>query len=85
MKFKIAYKKSVSKDLSSLPKATVEQILSSIKRLATNPTPQGYKKLKGESGLYRIRVGTYRVIYEVHKEEITIFIIKIGHRKNVYR
>lgn len=56
-----------------------------IDALATNPRPHGVEKLKGEEKLYRIRVGDYRVIYEIQDKEVVITVVKIGHRREVYR
>jgi mRNA interferase RelE/StbE len=58
-------------------------ILIAIKDLAQTPRPQGYKKLKGRSG-YRIRVGDYRVIYEIEDEILIIQVVDVGHRKDIY-
>lgn len=85
MAYFIEYKKTAIKNLADLPKETAKKIKVAIDDLADNPTPTGYKKLKGLTNAYRIRIGTYRVVYEIHKNEILIFIIKIGHRKDIYK
>jgi len=61
----------------------VMPILIAIENLAKNPRPQGYKKLKGREG-YRIRVGNYRIIYEIFDEILLIDVIDLGHRKDIY-
>lgn len=63
--------------------AIAEPILSSIGSLSENPRPQGYKKLKGRNG-YRIRVGDYRVIYEIFDKILLIDVVDLGHRKDIY-
>ncbi|OIP97155.1 hypothetical protein AUK40_03765 [Candidatus Wirthbacteria bacterium CG2_30_54_11] len=79
------FKKSVAKDLKKLPKAVAEGILRVIHD--TLPTsPQAGEPLKGSyRGLWRLRVGRYRVVYEIHASEIVILILRISHRKDVYR
>ena len=77
---------SAQKELSSLSKAIQVRIGRKIDSLQTNPTPQGVKLLKGKDReAYRIRVGDYRILYQIQKEMLTILVIKIGHRKEVYR
>ena len=82
--FTIEYAKSAEKELERLPKKAIERIRESIDNLSKEPHPPGSKKLKGEDGTYRIRVGDYRVIYEVYEEEIVILVIRIRHRKDAY-
>lgn len=83
--FKVRFKKSVEKDLKALPKADQKRMLAAIGTvLATDPY-EG-KALSGEfKGLYRWRTGHFRVIYEIQKDILVILILKIGHRKDVYR
>lgn len=82
--YTINYKNSANKQLESLPTKIALAILEKIDQLETNPYPNGYKKIKGFTDYYRIRVGSYRVIYEVQNHELIIMVIKIGHRKDVY-
>jgi mRNA interferase RelE/StbE len=82
--YKIFFKKSVEKDLRSIPKKDLKKILTRIEALAKEPRPQSYEKLSGQEK-YRIRQGTYRIIYSVQDQELTIWIVKVGHRKDVYR
>ncbi|MDJ0899633.1 MAG: type II toxin-antitoxin system RelE/ParE family toxin [Xenococcus sp. MO_188.B8] len=56
-----------------------------IDALATEPRPEGVVKLKGEENLYRIRVGDYRVIYNVQDDRLLVLVVKVGHRGDVYR
>lgn len=82
--YKIFFKKSVEKDLRSIPKQYLQKIISRIGELASNPRPQGSEKLTGQEK-YRLRQGRYRIIYSIHDNELTIWIVKVGHRKGVYR
>jgi len=83
-KYKILIKKSVEKDLSKLPKKDIQKILEIIKSLYENPFPHGAKKLSGQ-GKFRIRYRNYRILYKTENKILTIIIIKIAHRKDVYR
>jgi mRNA interferase RelE/StbE len=83
-KYKITFKKSVAKDLKSLPKSDIKRILSKIVSLSENPRRKGAIKLSGEN-LYRIRQGLYRIIYEIRENELVVQVIKVGHRSDVYK
>lgn len=83
--YKIEIPKSVEKALGKLPTHIREQIERRIEKLAEEPRPTGCEKLAGEDSLYRVRQGDYRVIYEIHDKVLVVLIIKIGHRRDVYR
>jgi mRNA interferase RelE/StbE len=68
----------------ALSKKLVERITEAMEGLAGNPRPRGSLKLKGEDNLYRIRVGDYRIVYEIHDDQVLILVIRIRHRKNRY-
>lgn len=82
--YRLVFKQSVAKDLRSIPKHDVAKILKRIDSLSINPTPLGSEKLSGQSR-YRIRQGNYRILYEIDDHQICITIVKIGHRRDVYR
>ncbi len=81
--YKIYFKKSVWKDFKSIPDKDLTKILSCIESLSDNPRHPGCKKLSGQER-YRLRYGRYRIIYSIQDEALTIWIVKVGHRKNVY-
>ena len=83
-KYSIEFKKSATKELNSLPNKEIKKILNSINQLIQNPRPINSKKLSA-SERYRIRVGDYRILYEIKEQILIIYIIKIAHRKDVYR
>ncbi len=83
--FEIEYNKAARKDLRKLDQVPRARIGEAIDSLSSDPHPPGSRKMIGSEALFRIRVGDYRVIYEVRNEVLTIFIIKVGHRKNIYR
>ena len=82
--YKIYFKESVEKDFRIIPKKNLQKILSRIEALAQDPKPTGHEKLTGQER-YRIRQGQYRIIYSVHDKELTVWVVKAGHRKDVYR
>jgi len=82
--YRVLFRKSVEKDFSGIPKRDVRRILDRIKTLEENPRPRGSEKLTGEEK-YRLRQGRYRIIYSIQDDELTVWIVKIGHRKEVYR
>lgn len=82
--YKIDFTSSAKKELKKLPKPYIKNIIEAIEGLVENPFPNGVKKLVGQS-LYRIRVGPYRILYEVEGKLLSILVIKIAHRKEVYR
>ncbi len=83
-KYKVKVKKSAEKELRKIPKKELIKIIDQIRSLADNPHPPGSKKLTNQEK-YRIRIGNYRVLYNVEDEILTIFVIKVGHRKEIYR
>ena len=84
MTYEISFSKKAKKELFALPAQTIERIVSAIGDLAENPRPRGCKKLEA-SEKYRIAVGDYRIIYDIADKIRIVTIIKIGHRKEVYR
>ncbi len=82
--YKIFFKRSVEKDLKSTPKNDLRRILDCIDMLAENPRPPGSEKLSGLER-YRVRQGQYRIVYSIQDDELTVWVVTIGHRKDVYR
>lgn len=83
--YKLEVKRSARKVLLSLPKAAVQAISQAIDGLAENPYPPGCKKLGGAEHTYRLRSGDYRIVYTVDNAVLIIEVVKIGHRKKIYR
>ena len=82
--YKIFFKKSVWKDFESIPKKDLRKILQRIDLLAENPRLQGSQKLSGQER-YRIRQGHYRIVYSIQDNELTVWIVKVSHRKDIYK
>jgi len=82
--YKVFFKKSVQKDFDSIPKKDLKKILNRIAGLAENPRPAGCEKLTGKER-YRLRQGRYRIVYSIQDDELTVWVVKVGHRKDIYR
>lgn len=82
--YEIYFKESVWKELRKVPKNYLKKILSRIEKLGSDPRPVGCEKLSGHE-LYRVRQGNYRIVYSIQDNELTVWVIKVGHRKEVYR
>lgn len=85
MPYIVEFSTSAQREFRALERANQLRIATHIDGLASNPFPSGAKKLKGSADHYRIRVGDYRVIYRIDGKRLTVLILKIGHRREVYR
>ena len=85
MAFNVELKPAAIRGLAKLPKDSQKTICFRIDALANDPLPSDAKKLESEENFYRIKVGDYRVIYQIHKKILFILVVRIGHRKDVYR
>lgn len=83
-KYSIFFRKSVKSDFKKIPKRDLQRIMQRIAALAQNPRPQGNEKLSGLER-YRVRQGRYRIVYSIQDEELTVWVVKVGHRKDVYK
>ncbi|MCF7989349.1 MAG: type II toxin-antitoxin system RelE/ParE family toxin [Thiohalocapsa sp.] len=82
--YELVFKKSVAKDLRSIPKKDVPRILKRIEALREDPRGDGCLKLSAQER-YRVRLGTYRIIYEIRDNELIVMVVKVGHRSSVYK
>jgi mRNA interferase RelE/StbE len=82
--YRLSFKRSVTKDFRSIPQEDVRRILSRIDALALEPRPQGCQKLTGQER-YRVRVGRYRIVYEIRDEVLLVIVVAVAHRKGAYR
>jgi len=83
-KYRITIKKSAAKELQDISRKNLRKIVQRIKSLAENPRPIGSQKLSAREQ-YRIRQGDYRIVYSIDDKELLVDIVKIGHRREVYR
>lgn len=82
--YKITIKKSAAKELESIPQRDLRKIIKRIRSLAKEPMPHGSQKLSGQEQ-YRIRQGDYRIVYSIEDKDSLVDIVKIGHRREIYR
>ena len=82
--YRIFFKRSVERDFASIPKKDVKRILNRIKTLEVNPRPPGCEKLTDQEK-YRLRQGRYRIIYSIQDDELSVWVVKVAHRKKIYR
>ena len=83
--YSIEISRTAEKQLKKLPKDEQQRVATAITALGLDPYPQGSRKLMGYDDVFRIRIGRYRVLYSVSAQKLLIIILKIGHRKDVYR
>ncbi len=83
--FRIEWRKSTKKDLRRIAPVEVRKIVDAVKALAEDPHPHGCTKMQGSDCAYRIRIGDYRVIYEVYEHRVVIEVVRVSHRREVYR
>jgi mRNA interferase RelE/StbE len=82
--YRVFFKRSVAKDFTGIPKEDVKRILNRIKMLEEDPRPPGCEKLTGQER-YRLRQGPYRIVYSIQDDQLTVWVVKVGHRKDIYR
>jgi len=83
-RYRLTFKRSVAKDLRDLPKRDVTRILKCFRALAEDPRPPDCEKLSGQER-YRVLQGVYRILYEIQDDLLEILVVKVGHRRDVYR
>ena len=85
MKYRIEFKRSAAKVLKKLPKSDRRRIRDKIESFADNLPDPATTKMKGDNPFHRVRVGDYRIIFEIREDTLLILALKIGHRKEIYR
>ena len=85
MTYKIVIADKALAELAKLPKKIRRQIGNKIDQLASNPRPAGFKVLQQDRTLCRIRMGDYRIVYQIREKQVLVLVVRIGHRKEVYR
>lgn len=83
--YSVELTRTAEKQLRRVAKRDRSRLLDAIEALGTKPRPQGARKLQGYEDIYRIRVGQYRVVYEVIDDRVVVIVLKLGHRKDIYR
>ena len=85
MRYEIIIKPSAEKGLDRLPRSARKRIVEALEKLRANPRPPGAIKLAGEENAWRIRIGDYRILYEIHDKELVVLVVRVAHRKDAYR
>lgn len=81
--YSLFFRKSVERDVAGIPQADLRRIMDRIAALATDPRPPGCEKLSAQER-YRVRQGNYRIIYSIQDQELMVWVVKVGHRQDVY-
>lgn len=82
--YKIRWKSSAARELRKLPTDIISRIVACVEALASDPFPPGARKMISVADAFRLRVGSYRVIYRVYDQELVVEIVRVGHRSNIY-
>lgn len=83
--YRIELTSRAAKQLRNIERKVQVRLAKRIESLARNPRPSGVEKLEGEDGFYRIRIGDYRVLYQIHDDKLLVLVVKLGDRKEIYR
>lgn len=84
-KYTVHFKPSADRQLQRLPLSVQKRVVGEVSALAENPRPAGVVKLVGDDNLWRIRIGDYRVVYEIHDNRLIVLVLRVAQRKDVYR
>jgi len=85
LSYRIEVKRSAAKTLKKIPKASRKRIVEKIDSLAESPPNPDTTKMKGNNPFHKVRVGDYRIVYEIQEDVLMILVLKIGHRKDIYK
>jgi mRNA interferase RelE/StbE len=85
VRYAVEFSKRATRELGFLPQPTRNHINARIRALADDPRPPGYQRLAGFDDLYRVRVGDYRIIYQIQDNVLIVLIVRLGHRRDIYR
>ncbi len=84
-RYEVVLSPKAEKQLDELPTTLQRRITEAVEGLESNPRPHGVKKLAGAENLWRIRVGDYRIVYSIEDNRLIVLVVKIGHRREIYR
>lgn len=85
MTYRVEFTSAAARQAKKLPRPARERLLTAIEKLGGDPRPPGSAKLVGEETAWRLRVGDYRIIYDVYDDVLTVLIVRAGHRREIYR
>ena len=81
MAYEVIVKPSAAKAIRKLDRTSQRRIVRLLDRLAEHPRPEGVVKMQGEENLWRLRIGDYRLIYEIHDDRLVVLVLRVGHRR----
>ncbi|MDO4665360.1 MAG: type II toxin-antitoxin system RelE/ParE family toxin [Actinomycetaceae bacterium] len=84
MQYRVEFAPSAARQLKKFDRAGMRRIQGALEILRGNPRPQGAKKFVGGEGEWRVRTGNYRIIYEIHDDVLTVLVLSVGHRRDIY-
>ena len=85
MAYRIEFTGAAKRQFDKLPASVQRRLAEAVDHLSEDPRPDGVKKLSGKEGLYRVRSGDYRIVYRIEDNRLLVLVVKIGHRREVYR
>jgi mRNA interferase RelE/StbE len=85
MTYTVAIRPAAARQIKKLTTVVQEQVIQQLEELELDPRPPGMKKLSGKNNLYRVRVGEYRIIYEIREAVLLVLVVAVGHRREIYR
>jgi mRNA interferase RelE/StbE len=85
MEYQLTFLPAALRSIKKLPLQVVEKLKPHLEQLSKNPRPLGCKKLKGQTELWRVRAGDYRIIYQIDDGKLVILVVAVGHRKDIYQ
>jgi mRNA interferase RelE/StbE len=85
MPYEVRFSSAADRHIGKLPRAVRPLVVARAEALADDPRPHGVEKMSGEENAYRVRVGDYRIIYEIHDAVLIVVVVRVGHRREVYR
>jgi mRNA interferase RelE/StbE len=85
MSYQIIIMPTAEKSMDKIPLPVRRHIADAIEELRSDPRPTGVVKLAGDENLWRIRIGNYRVVYEIHDDRLVVLVLRVAHRKDAYR
>ena len=85
MTYRVEFTSAAARQVKKLPRPARDRLLASIESLSNDPRPPGSTKLVGEETAWRLRIGDYRVVYDIVDDMLTVLIVRLGHRREIYR
>ena len=83
--YRVEVARRAVKTLRAMPRREQQRVRAAVELLASNPRPSGCVAMAGEKNVYRVRVGDYRIVYEVFDDRLVVHVVRVGHRRDVYR